>query len=597
MASKDARRSLIRAEQVRLLYANLSGGLLASLFNALLLIFVQRNVIAHSVLWMWFAAVAGITLFRYVLQRRYFAEANAAANSLRWETWFSLSTAVSGLAWGAAGVFLFPRELAHQVFVVFVLAGMTAGAVVSYSALVRMALYFVLPALLPLTVRLLFVGQSMPFAMGMMSFLFIVLMLATAQRMSVTTSNSLRLRFENSDLVAVLAREKSATEELNRELTREINERVRIEEGLRESEARMRAVVDSVLDGIITMDERGVLESMNPAAQRIFGYDAADLPGQHFSVLLPEAERDEYDGYIENYLATRKGKVLGFGLEISGQRKDRSVFPMELGISEMMLNRRRILIGIVRDITERRRVEHVKNQFISAMSHELRTPLTALIGSLSLLEEGVGDEISPNGKSLLAIARNNTSRLARLISNILDMDEFQSGTANLELQQLNLSVLVARAVEDNRSLAAASGVTLTLESIIEEAPVYADGARLTHVVDHLISNAVKFSPRPGSVEIKVEENDSNFRVSVTDHGPGIQQELREHIFQTFAQTEFFDTTSHGGVGIGLSIARAIVAAHGGTIGFSTVPSVATCFYFDLPQWHDSAPESHEMRTA
>jgi len=585
--SHAAYHALIHAEQVKLLYANLPGGLLAGLLNALLLLSVQWDVLAHPVLWGWFGAIAVISMFRYLLVRWYRRGPATTAGAPRQEAWFALGTALSGITWGSAGVFLFPHELANQVFVVFVLAGMTAGAVVSYSSLVRVALYFIVPALLPLTVRLFIVGQHMQFAMGMMSLLFMVLMLATARRMYDTTRNSLGLRFENSDLVAVLAREKAATEDLNRELKREIGERVRIEEGLRESEARIRAVVDNVLDGIITTDAHGVLESLNPAAERIFGYTAADMAGRHFSALMPESERDEYEDYVENYLGARKGKMLGFGLEISGQRSDGSVFPMELGISEMMLNKRRMLIGIVRDITERRKIEHMKNQFISAMSHELRTPLTALIGSLSLLAEGVAGDLSARGKSLLDIARNNTGRLARLVGNILDIDEIQSKNVKLDLQHLNLADLVAQSVEDNRNLAAASGIRLMLESGLTDAPVYGDGVRLTHVVDHLISNAMKFSPHAGVIEIGVEEAGPNIRVSVTDHGPGIPQDLRERIFQTFARTEFFDATSHGGAGIGLSIARALVEAHGGSIGFDTVPGVATRFYFDLPQWHDS----------
>ncbi len=589
VASHGLRRSLIHAEQVRLLYANLPGGLVAGLLNALLLVSVQVSVIAHAVLWSWIAAMAVITVFRYGLVRHYRRAEGGPAAASRWEGWFAFGTALSGIAWGVGGVLLFPHELANQVFVVFVLAGMTAGAVVSYSSLVKVALYFIVPALLPLTLRLFMVGEYMQFVMGMMSLLFMVLMLATARRMYETTFNSLRLGFENSDLVDVLAREKAATEDLNRELKREIGERVRIEEGLRESEARTRAVVDNVLDGIITMDERGVLESLNPAAEHIFGSRATDMAGQHFSMLMPESERDGYEDYVDNYFGAKHGKMMGFGLEITGQRRDGSLFPMELGISEMTLDKRRMLIGIVRDITERRKIEHMKNQFISAMSHELRTPLTALIGSLDLLAEGIAGELPARGRSLLDIARNNTARLTRLVGNILDIDDIQSGNVKLDLQHLNLAALVAQTVDGNQGLAAAAGVRLVLEPGLTEAPVYGDDTRLTHVIDHLISNAIKFSPPSSRVKVRVEEDGSNIRVSVLDHGPGVPEELRGRIFQTFAHTEFFDVTSHAGAGIGLSVARAIVEAHGGAVGFDTAPGVATRFYFDLPQWHDSAP--------
>ncbi len=268
---------------------------------------------------------------------------------------------------------------------------------------------------------------------------------------------------------------------------------------------------------------------------------------------------------------------------------------MELAVSDMVLGRRRMLIGIVRDITERKRMERMKSRFISAVSHELRTPLTALVGSLSLLAEGVGGDLSVPGRSLLAIARNNTARLARLVGDIIDMDDIQSGVVKLDLRHLNLADLVARAVEEGRSLAAASGVALVLEPGLAKAPVYADGTRLIHVIDHLISNAVRFSPRAGAVEVRVEAAGANVRVSVTDHGPGVPDSLRDRLFQPFARTEDPVAAPADGAGLGLNIARAIVEAHGGSVGFDTVSGVATRFYFDLPQWHDSGLDSDSAR--
>ncbi len=589
---RDAR---IRAEQIKLLYANLPGGLLAGLLSGALLLSVQWHVIRHAVLWSWFGVLTLISLSRYLLALRYRRRVVGPDRVARWESGIAYGTLLSGFTWGSAGMLLLPDQIPNQVFVVLVLAGMTAGAVVSYAPLARVALYFIAPALLPLTARLFYFGQSLQFAMGMLSFLFMVMMLATAWRLYEATLGSLRLRFENSDLAAVLAREKAATEDLNLDLKREIGERARVEEGLRESEARMRAIVDNVLDGIITMDEHGTLESMNAAAERIFGSAAADMAGKHFSMLLPEPERDEYEGYVEGYLDSGKRRMLGFGLEITGLRRDGSIFPMELAVSDMVLGRRRMLIGIVRDITERKRMERMKSRFISAVSHELRTPLAALVGSLGLLAEGVGGDVSAPGRSLLAIARNNTARLARLVGDIIDMDDIQSGVMKLDLHHLNLADLVARAVEEGRSLAAASGVVLVLEPGLGEAPIYADGTRLIHVIDHLISNAVRFSPRAGVVEVRVEAADANVRVSVTDHGPGVPDGLRDRLFQPFARTEEPVAAPADGAGLGLNIARAIVEAHGGSVGFDTISGVATRFYFDLPQWHDSALDSDSAR--
>ena len=586
------RDALIRAEQVRLLYANLPVGLLAGLLSASVLVSVQWRVIRHRVLWIWFTALALVSLSRYLVALRYGRRPPPAASVAAWESRFVYGTLLSGAVWGAAGLFLLPDQIPNQVFVVLVLAGMTAGGVVTYSPLARAALYFVAPALAPLTLRLLYAGGSLQLAMGMLSLLFMVMMLILVRRLYEATLGSLRLRFENSDLVAVLAREKAATEDLNRDLRREIGERARVEDGLRESEARLRSVVDNVLDGIITMDERGGLESMNAAAERIFGYTAAEVAGRHFRMLLPESERDEYEGYVEGYAVSGKQRMLGFGLEIAGLRRNGSVFPMELAVSGIVLSRKHMLIGIVRDMTERKRMELMKSRFISAVSHELRTPLTALVGSLGLLAEGVGGELSERGKSLLDIARNNTARLTRLVGDVVDLDDVQRGTLSLDLRHVNLADLASRAVEEARSLAATSGVALTGGSGLDTAPVYADSTRIIHVIDHLIANAVRFSPHEGMVEVAVEEAGGDFRVVVTDHGPGIPDNVRDRLFHVFSPlVEDSGSSLPGGAGLGLGVARAIVEAHGGSIGFDAGSGSATRFYFDLPQWHDASPDS------
>jgi PAS domain S-box-containing protein len=473
------------------------------------------------------------------------------------------------------------------VFMIFILAGMTAGAVVSFSAVWKIGLIFVLFTLTPLSVRLFAEGRDMHLAMGAMSLLFMVLMVVISRRMYQTTLTSLQLRFENSDLVAVLAREKEATEDLNRELRHEIGERVRIEAGLRESEAHIRAVIDNVPDGIITLNEQGRLESVNPAAMRIFGYSRDEMTGSHLKTLMPESVRHEYDDYIKQHIKASTGKMVGFGLEITGQRKDGSRFPMELGISNMWLDSRRLFIGIVRDISERREVGRMKNQFMSSVSHELRTPLTSVLGSLGLLAEGVGGDLSESGKALLNIARNNVARLARLISDILDIDDILSGRLKLDFRATGLAALVERAVDDNRALASAAGVNLVLRNDTTPASVYADAERLVQSLGHLLSNALKFSPRGTTVEVSVVRHKTGIRVAVTDQGPGIPDAFRDRLFQPFSQAESADSGIRGGAGLGLSIAKAIIQQHAGTIGYESIPGRGACFFFDLPELHNS----------
>jgi PAS domain S-box-containing protein len=577
----------VYVEQIKLLYHNLPVGMFATQASAFVILAVQWAVIDHVVLLVWFATATLSVLSRMTLFAAYRRAHLTQANARRWVVWFTSGTVLAGIIWGSAGVFLFPGEQSHQVFMIFILAGMTAGAVVSFSAVWKIGLIFVLFTLTPLSVRLFAEGHDMHLAMGAMSLLFMVLMVVISRRMYQTTLTSLQLRFENSDLVAVLAREKEATEDLNRELRREIGERVRIEAGLRESEAHIRAVIDNVPDGIITLNEQGRLESVNPAAMRIFGYSRDEMTGSHLKMLMPESVRHEYDDYIKQHIGASTGKMVGFGLEITGQRKDGSRFPMELGISNMWLDSRRLFIGIVRDISERREVGRMKHQFMSSVSHELRTPLTSVLGSLGLLAEGVGGDLSESGKTLLNIARNNVARLARLISDILDIDDIHAGRLKLDFRVTDLAALVERAVDDNHALASAAGVNLVLRNDTTPASVYADAERLVQSLGHLLSNALKFSPRGATVEVSVARHKTGIRVAVTDQGPGIPDAFRNRLFQPFSQAESADSGIRGGAGLGLSIAKAIIQQHAGTIGYESMPGRGACFFFDLPELHNS----------
>ncbi len=583
-SSPGALQQRLHAEQVRLLYANMPMALFATVGIAAVLGYVQWPVVPHAVLVAWLAVIFVISLGRYVLVLAYEHACPPSADARRWGRWFAIGTALSGSAWGAAGIVLFSQDAAHQLFIIFALAGMTAGAVVAFSALMHVALVFLVPVLGPLIVRLFTEGTTINMAMGIMATLFALLVISSARRMYLATRDSLLLRFENADLVSVLAREKEAVEKLNTELLQEIAVRARIEDGLRDSEARVRAVVENVLDGIITLDEQGRLESLNPAAEQLFGYASRETVGEHFTLLLPPTEREEYRDYIQQFMRLRRGKTLGFGLEIVGQRKDGATFPMELGLSDMWFQRQRRVIGIVRDISERKQVERMKSQFIASVNHELRTPLTSVLGSLGLLAEGVAGELSAKGKSLLAIATNNIERLVALISDILELDEIQAGKIRLDFRPLELSALVERAVAANGYYAASLGVKLVLRERLPGARIYGDPDRLIQAMNHLFVNSVRSAPANSTVEVRMTRRSEVIRVSVIDQGPAVPKAQRDRVFQSFAQLD----TSARGSGVGLSIARAMVEKHAGRIGLETPVAGGAHFYFDLPEWHDHA---------
>jgi signal transduction histidine kinase len=235
------------------------------------------------------------------------------------------------------------------------------------------------------------------------------------------------------------------------------------------------------------------------------------------------------------------------------------------------------------DISERKRVEEMKNEFVSVVSHELRTPLTSITGSLGLLRGGAFGEMPEGVVGLLDIAQRNSERLVRLINDILDIDKIESGNATLKSEPLELMSLVAQAVEANHGFGHKYGVRFEITEVLPSALVMGDHDRLTQVITNLLSNAAKFSPPNQTVKISIAKKQGLIRVSVTNRGKGIPKNFRDRIFEKFAQADYSDSREKGGSGLGLNISRAIIEKHGGSIGFESDSGEDTTFYFDLPE--------------
>ena len=223
----------------------------------------------------------------------------------------------------------------------------------------------------------------------------------------------------------------------------------------------------------------------------------------------------------------------------------------------------------------------MKDEFVSTVSHELRTPLTSIYGSLDLLVGPLARDLPADARQLLAIAHESTERLIRLINDLLDLEKMASGKLDYRLERQPLRPLVAQALRDTAAYAEGLGVRLVLADG-PEAEVLADGDRIVQVCVNLLSNAAKFSPRGGAVEVEIGLRDGMARVAVVDHGSGIPAAFRDRIFERFAQADSSDRRAKSGTGLGLSICRSIVEAHGGNVGFLSEPDVRTEFWFRLP---------------
>ena len=351
-----------------------------------------------------------------------------------------------------------------------------------------------------------------------------------------------------------------------------------------ESETRTGAIMENLLDGVITINVQGIVESFNKEAENIFGYAANEVIGKNIKMLMPEPYHGEHDGYLQNYVSTGNRKIIGIGREVTGRRKDGSVFPMDLAVSEIRTEATRMFTGIVRDITERIKIERMKSEFVSTVSHELRTPLTSIHGALGLIAGGAAGELPAQAKSLVDIACKNSERLILLVNDILDMEKIVSGKMAFSMSPVDLVSLVQNAMEASRAYGEQVNVRFMLaDPFPSSCVVSADPDRLMQVMANFLSNAAKFSPPGEVVSISVSGNGEKARVAVTDHGPGIPEAFRDKIFQKFSQADSSDSRQKGGTGLGLSISKALVERMGGKIGYETEAGKGATFFFEFAE--------------
>jgi PAS domain S-box-containing protein len=353
----------------------------------------------------------------------------------------------------------------------------------------------------------------------------------------------------------------------------------------REKEERLQAILDNAGDGVVTLSAAGHVLTINPAAAQMFQRSTAALVGTPVMDLVAPGSRPQVIAFMTELAGQPRGVSAHVRREVQCLRADGEAFPAEIVITRMRGTAGGGYTTVVRDVSERKKVETMKNEFIATVSHELRTPLTSVRGSLGLLLGGAAGEIPAKARGLLDIAASNCDRLVRLINDMLDIEKIESGNVRFELSPQALLPLVRQAMASTQAYADPFKVRYVLRPDAVDARVLADADRLTQVVINLLSNAAKFSPAGGEVEVRVDwlpGTVRSLRLGIGDRGPGIPLELRDRMFARFVQADGSDARSKPGTGLGLAISKAIVERLGGRIGFVDRVGGGTEFFVELP---------------
>lgn len=377
----------------------------------------------------------------------------------------------------------------------------------------------------------------------------------------------------------------------------DITQLKQVELELQETNSLRKAILDAANIGIISTDEQGTIKTFNRGAELMCGYSADEMIDKQTPLVLHDPEELAAQARLFAESSGQQGSTNYFELFVAQARahqrlekectfvsKDGRHFPVQLTVTPLCDAEGHIsgYLGISRDISEIKRIDQMKTEFISTVSHELRTPLTAISGALGILVNGLAGELSEQSARIIQIAHNNSQRLIHLVNDLLDMEKLVAGKMHFEMQSHALRQLIQQSIEANASFAQQYGVTYEL---LEGADtrVIVDQQRLLQVLANYLSNAAKFSPLNDVVTIRLEIRAGSVRVIVTDKGPGVPESFRARLFQKFSQADASDSRQKGGTGLGLSICKEIIERMGGTVGVESTPGKGASFYFELPR--------------
>lgn len=343
------------------------------------------------------------------------------------------------------------------------------------------------------------------------------------------------------------------------------------------SESHLAQVLTAVVDGIVTSDEQGTIQVFNSAAEKIFGYSAEEAIGKNINILMPPHDAAHHGKYMDDYNKTGQASIIGYGREVMGRRKDGSTFPIDLAISELEIDGRRMYTGVVRDITKRKKAEgalidakdeaerasRVKSEFMANMSHELRTPLNAIIG---FSEVARSEMFGPLGHSkyneYVGDIQDSAQHLLDLINDILDMARIEADKFELYEETFDLADIAKTPIH----FVSTDKITLHNNIPAKLPHLRADKRRVKQILLNLLSNAVKFTPEGGEVSIEAfVHEDGGLVLRIVDNGIGMDKEEIECALRPFEQIDTGLNRKYEGTGLGLPLVERMTHMNGGQL--------------------------------
>ncbi|MGB3799795.1 MAG: PAS domain-containing sensor histidine kinase [Lewinella sp.] len=381
---------------------------------------------------------------------------------------------------------------------------------------------------------------------------------------------------------------------------------------------RLRALFEMATDGIITMNEGGVMEDVNRAACELFGYAAEELRGQKVNMLMAQHDRTHHDEYLDRYQHTRIPHIIGIGREVTGRHKSGREFPLRLAVSEAVLDDGTIYTGILHDLTEyhasRKRVEdlnrdleskviertaalqereaelqralskerelnELKSRFLSMASHEFKTPLSTLLSSAELIEMYTKSDQQDKRQKHLDRIKGTINQLTEVLNDFLSISQLEQGMTRYLPESVDLRSLLSLSIEASEGQLK-PGQVIRLITSEDHCPLVTDPKMLRHVLLNLLSNAAKYSPADATIVLRSQLVNDQLRLSVEDQGIGIPREDQSYLFDRFFRARNVENIP--GSGLGLHIVANYVDLLGGSVSFTSEESRGTTFSVDLP---------------